>query len=159
MGKASRRKKSQHTGVPCSKISSALADLAKTCVIRNGMSSEEHYLACLLTSVAWNLSLLPPDQRAEDLRRLLHGDIGSPHHPAELFVTRESVKQQFDDQYERSGRNLVNALADLIECKEMRYPDDHRFIVRFDLSEDDDCDYLTVHALPESPDRRLGLAR
>ena len=104
MGKASRRKKSRHASVPFREISTALGDVMNTFALQDAMSRDERYLCCMLTALAWNLSLLPLEQRTEALESFSQRDTEPRRHPVDLFVTfvtfvtREPVQVECADE-------------------------------------------------------------
>jgi len=88
-----------------------------------------------IAAMAWNLSLLPKEGRAQQIQ-LTAG-------PLLKRLQKENAKKQ-NDQAAVSTMDLLNLISILLQKKEGLYPDDRRFIVKYEFTRLGDGEYTVT---------------
>jgi hypothetical protein len=152
MGKASRKKKLQrqqklYGGI---KLSAALIELCEPFEPEN-LSTKEFENLIALAAVAWNIAVLPKEERLEKLtafvdempkmRQELENEIG-------MVLHDDSKNSDF-----APATTTLHFIGAMIQRKDELFPNDNRFVMEFNVKDSPEGPHLTVSSAPINPDR------
>lgn len=164
MGKASNRKKqsrnrgSNHDSnvIPLSK---ALLDVAYSiCQNPDGFSLERKRKLISLAAVAWNLSIFPQEQRAEQIQNLAKKLVMEQGHSLLGRIKNKLSLRQISEEI-TSTTAIMDIVSLLLRKKEELYPDDKRFIVDYKFTSMDNGTHDLVVASINPNDKEQTSAR
>ena len=152
MGKASRKKQlqrqqKQYGGI---KLSAALIDLCEPFEPQN-LSTKEFESLIGLATVAWNIAVLPDDERLEKLAAFVE----------EIPEMREELENEIDTVLHDDSKDtdfapattMLHFIGAMIQRKEELYPNDNRLILEFNVKDSPEGPHLTVSSAPINTDR------
>jgi hypothetical protein len=111
-------------GVPIGKASAALLDLAAPLI--DTIDEEDqaaHYNCLMMAMTAWNLSLIPAEQRKEKLAEIFE----------DLFGLDDDNDSEGADGKETLAPTFEEAINKLISRKMLLYPFDRRWLLDLDV--------------------------
>ena len=152
MGKASRKKQlqrqqKQYGGI---KLSTALIDLCEPFEPEN-LSTKEFESLIGLATVAWNIAVLPDDERLEKLAAFVEE---IPEMRQELEIEIDTVLH--DDSKDTDfapATTMLHFIGAMIQRKDDLFPNDNRLILEFNVKDSPEGPHLTVSSAPINPDR------
>jgi hypothetical protein len=147
MGKASRKKQLQRQQKPFEsiKLSAALIELCAAFEPEN-LSTKEFENLIALAAVAWNIGVLPKDERIDKLTAFID----------EMPAMRQELENELSpivsdypkDGYLSPAKTTLHFLGSLIQRKDELFPDDKRLIVNFNVKDSLKGPHLTVSSAP-----------
>ena len=152
MGKASRKKhlqrqQKQYGGI---KLSAALIELCEPFEPKN-LSTKEFEKLIVLAAVAWNIAVLPKEERLEKLSAFIEE---MPNMRQELENEIDTVLH--DDSKETDfapATTTLHFIGAMIERKDELLPNDNRLIIDFKVKDSPEGTHLTVSSAPINPER------
>ena len=152
MGKASRKKQLQrqqklYGGL---KLSAALIELCEPFEPEN-LSTKEFENLIALAAVAWNIAVLPKDERLEKLTAFVD----------EMPKVRQELEHEIDtvlhDDSKDTGfapaTTMLHFIGAMIQRKEELFPNDNRLILNYNVKDSPEGPHLTVSSAPINPER------
>jgi hypothetical protein len=147
MGKASRKKhlqrqQKQFGGI---KLSAALLELCEPFEPEN-LSTKELENLVALAAVAWNIAVLPKEERIEKLTAFID----------EMPTMRQELENELgkvisDDSKDTNlspAKTTLHFLGSLIQRKDELFPNDKRLIVNFNVKDSPKGPHLSVSSAP-----------
>jgi hypothetical protein len=123
--------------LPTRKASAALIEVAAP--LTEGVDDRDMYYKCLMMAmVAWNLSLLPEEERKEQMVRFFEGMPGFGEED-QGCANNEALYSSFEE-----------VMAELISRKMLLYPLDRRWLVDLDIIETADGYRVNVASAREA---------
>jgi hypothetical protein len=147
MGKASRKKQLQRQKNPFEsvKLSAALIELCAEFEPEN-LSTKEFDNLIALAAVAWNIGVLPKEERIEKLTAFIDA---MPSMRQELENELSPVVNADSKETHLSpAKTTLHFLGSLIQRKDELFPDDKRLIVNFNVKDSPKGPHLTVTSTP-----------
>jgi hypothetical protein len=152
MGKASRKKhlQRQQKQVGGIKLSAALIELCEPFEPEN-LSTKEFENLIALAAVAWNIAVLPKEDRVEKLTEFID----------EMPKMRQELETEMGilSNDESENANLAPATTTLhfigamVQRKDELFPNDYRFVMDFNVKDSPEGPHLTVSSAPINPER------
>ena len=150
MGKASRKKhlqrqQKQYGGI---KLSAALIELCAPFEPEN-LATKEFENLIALAAVAWNIAVLPKEERLEKLTSFVET---MPDMKEELESEIDTVLH--DDSKDPDfapATTMLHFIGAMIQRKDEQFPNDNRFILDFNVKDNPEGPYLTVSSAPINP--------
>jgi phage gp29-like protein len=149
MGKASRKKQLQkqqkkYGGI---KLSAALIELCEPFELKD-ISTKEFEKLIALAAVAWNIAVLPKEERLEKLTAFVD----------EIPEMREELENEIDTVLHDDSKNtdfapattMLHFIGAMIQRKEELFPNDDRIIMNFNIKDNPEGPYLTVASAHKS---------
>jgi hypothetical protein len=147
MGKASRKKKLQRQQKQCGgiKLSAALIELCEPFEPEN-MSTKEFENLISLAAVAWNIAVLPEEERLERLTAFIDE---MPNMRQELENEIDTVLHDDSKEPELApATTMLHFIGAMIQRKDELFLNDNRFILDFNVKDSPDGPHLTVSSAP-----------
>ena len=151
MGKASRKKhlQRQQKRYGGSKLSAALIELCEPFEPEN-LSTKEFENLIALAAVAWNIAVLPKEERLEKLtafvdempkmRQELENEIGTVLHD-------DSKDTDFGP-----ATTTLHFIGAMIQRKDELFPNDNRLVLNYNVKDSLEDPHLTVSSVPINPE-------
>jgi hypothetical protein len=154
MGKASRKKhlqrqQKQYGGI---KLSAALIELCEPFEPEN-LSTKEFEKLIVLAAVAWNIAVLPTEERLEKLTSFVD----------EMPEMRQELEHEIDtvlhndskdtDFFSPPATTTLHFIGAMIQRKDELFPTDNRLIIDFNVKDSPEGPHLTVSSAPLNPAR------
>jgi phage gp29-like protein len=149
MGKASRKKHLQrqlkeYGGV---KLSAALIELCEP-FEPDILSTKELENLIALAAVAWNIAVLPKDERLERLTAFIET----------MPNMKEKLESEIDTVLHDDSKNsdfapattMLHFIGAMIQRKDELFPNDDRIVVNYNLKDNPEGPYLTVSSAHKS---------
>jgi hypothetical protein len=149
MGKASRKKhlqrqQKQYGGV---KLSAALIELCEP-FEPDILSTKELENLIALAAVAWNIAVLPKDERLERLTAFIET----------MPNMKEKLESEIDTVLHDDSKNsdfapattMLHFIGAMIQRKDELFPNDDRIVVNYNLKDNPEGPYLTVSSAHKS---------
>ena len=149
MGKASRKKhlqrqQKQYGGV---KLSAALIELCEP-FEPDILSTKELENLIALAAVAWNIAVLPKDERLERLTAFIET----------MPNMKEKLESEIDTVLHDDSKNtdfapattMLHFIGAMIQRKDELFPNDDRIVVNFNVKDNPEGPYLTVSSAHKS---------
>ena len=153
MGKASRKKKlhRQQKQVGSIKLSAVLIELCEPFEPQN-ITTKEFENLIGLAAVAWNIAVLPKEERLEKLTAFVE----------EMPEMREELEHEVDTVLHDGSKDtdfapattMLHFIGAMIQRKDELFPDDNRLILEFNVKDSPEGPHLTVSSAPINPDRK-----
>jgi hypothetical protein len=152
MGKASRKKQlirqqKQYGGI---KLSAALIELCEPFEPQNTTTREFDKLIAL-AAVAWNIAVLPKEERLEKLTEFLET---MPNLKDELETEIDAVLH--DDSKDSDigpATTILHFIGAMIQRKEDLFPNDNRLVLNYNVKDSAEGPHLTVSSAPINTQR------
>ena len=149
MGKASRKKhlqrqQKQYGGV---KLSAALIELCEP-FEPDILSTKEFENLIALAAVAWNIAVLPKEERLERLTAFIET---MPNMKEELESEIDTVLH--DDSKDTDfapATTMLHFIGAMIQRKDELFPNDDRIVVNYNVKDNPEGPYLTVSSAHKS---------
>lgn len=147
MGKASRKKQlqrqqKQFRGI---KLSAALIELCEPFEPEN-MSTMEFENLIALAAVAWNIAVLPKDERLEKLTAFMET---MPDMKEELVTEIDSVLHDDSKNSDFApATTMLHLIGAMIQRKDELFPDDIRLVLNYEVKDSPEGPHLTVSSAP-----------
>ncbi|MDD1618783.1 MAG: hypothetical protein LUQ52_04580 [Methylococcaceae bacterium] len=149
MGKASRKKhlqrqQKQYGGV---KLSAALIELCEP-FEPDILSTKELENLIALAAVAWNIAVLPKDERLERLTAFIET----------MPNMKEELESEIDTVLHDDSKNtdfapattMLHFIGAMIQRKDELFPNDDRIVVNYNVKDNPEGPYLTVSSAHKS---------
>ena len=149
MGKASRKKhlqrqQKQYGGV---KLSAALIELCEP-FEPDILSTKELENLIALAAVAWNIAVLPKDERLERLTAFIET----------IPNMKEKLESEIDTVLHDDSKNtdfapattMLHFIGAMIQRKDELFPNDDRIVVNYNVKDNPEGPYLTVSSAHKS---------
>ncbi len=149
MGKASRKKhlqrqQKQYGGV---KLSAALIELCEP-FEPDILSTKEFENLIALAAVAWNIAVLPKEERLERLTAFIET----------MPNMKEELESEIDTVLHDDSKNtdfapattMLHFIGAMIQRKDELFPNDDRIVVNFNVKDNPEGPYLTVSSAHKS---------
>ena len=149
MGKASRKKhlqrqQKQYGGV---KLSAALIELCEP-FEPDILSTKELENLIALAAVAWNIAVLPKDERLERLTAFIET----------MPNMKEKLESEIDTVLHDDSKNsdfapattMLHFIGAMIQRKDELFPNDDRIVVNYNVKDNPEGPYLTVSSAHKS---------
>jgi phage gp29-like protein len=149
MGKASRKKhlqrqQKQYGGV---KLSAALIELCEP-FEPDILSTKQFENLIALAAVAWNIAVLPKEERLERLTAFIET----------MPNMKEELESEIDTVLHDDSKNtdfapattMLHFIGAMIQRKEELFPNDDRIVVNFNVKDNPEGPYLTVSSAHKS---------
>ena len=149
MGKASRKKhlqrqQKQYGGV---KLSAALIELCEP-FEPDILSTKELENLIALAAVAWNIAVLPKEERLERLTAFIET----------MPNMKEKLESEIDTVLHDDSKNtdfapattMLHFIGAMIQRKDELFPNDDRIVVNYNLKDNPEGPYLTVSSAHKS---------
>ena len=149
MGKASRKKhlqrqQKQYGGV---KLSAALIELCEP-FEPDILSTKELENLIALAAVAWNIAVLPKDERLERLTAFIET----------MPNMKEKLESEIDTVLHDDSKNsdfapattMLHFIGAMIQRKDDLFPNDNRIVVNYNVKDNPEGPYLTVSSAHKS---------
>jgi hypothetical protein len=149
VGKASRKKhlqrqQKQYGGV---KLSAALIELCEP-FEPDILSTKELENLIALAAVAWNIAVLPKDERLERLTAFIET----------MPNMKEKLESEIDTVLHDDSKNtdfapattMLHFIGAMIQRKDELFPNDDRIVVNYNLKDNPEGPYLTVSSAHKS---------
>ena len=149
MGKASRKKhlqrqQKQYGGV---KLSAALIELCEP-FEPDILSTKELENLIALAAVAWNIAVLPKEERLERLTAFIET----------MPNMKEELESEIDTVLHDDSKNsdfapattMLHFIGAMIQRKDELFPNDDRIVVNYNLKDNPEGPYLTVSSAHKS---------
>ena len=149
MGKASRKKhlqrqQKQYGGV---KLSAALIELCEP-FEPDILSTKELENLIALAAVAWNIAVLPKEERLERLTAFIET----------IPNMKEKLESEIDTVLHDDSKNsdfapattMLHFIGAMIQRKDELFPNDDRIVVNYNLKDNPEGPYLTVSSAHKS---------
>ena len=143
MGKASRKKQlqrqqKQYGGI---KLSAALIELCEPFEPEN-LSTKEFEKLIALAAVAWNIAVLPKEERLEKLTAFIET---MPNMKEELETEIDTVLH--DDSKDTDfapATTMLHFIGAMIQRKDELFPNDNRLVLNYNVKDSPEGPHLTV---------------
>jgi len=152
MGKASRKKQlqrqqKQYGGI---KLSAALIELCVPFEPEN-LTTKEFENLIGLAAVAWNIAVLPKEERLEKLTAFVD----------EMPKMRQELENEIDTVLHDDSKvtdfapatTMLHFIGAMIQRKDELFPNDNRLILEFNVKDSPEGPHLTVSSAPINPER------
>ena len=149
MGKASRKKhlqrqQKQYGGV---KLSAALIELCEP-FEPDILSTKQFENLIALAAVAWNIAVLPKDERLERLTAFIET----------MPNMKEKLESEIDTVLHDDSKNsdfapattMLHFIGAMIQRKDELFPNDDRIVVNYNVKDNPEGPYLTVSSAHKS---------
>lgn len=152
MGKASRKKQLQRQqkqfgGI---KLSAALIELCEP-FEPESLSAEEFEKLIALAAVAWNIAVLPKDERLEKLTNFMET---MPNMKEELETEIDTVLHDDSKSTDFApATTMLHLIGAMIQRKDELFPYDTRLVLNYDVKDSPEGPHLTVSSAPINPER------
>lgn len=149
MGKASRKKRSQrqqkqYGGV---KLSAALIELCQP-FEPDILSTKELENLIALAAVAWNIAVLPKEERLERLTAFIET---MPNMKEELESEIDTVLHDDSKVTDFApATTMLHFIGAMIQRKDELFPNDDRIVVNYNVKDNPEGPYLTVSSAHKS---------
>jgi hypothetical protein len=152
MGKASRKKQLQRQQKQYggSKLSAALIELCEPFEPEN-LSTKEFENLIALAAVAWNIAVLPKEERLEKLTAFIET---MPNMKEELESEIDTVLH--DDSKDTDfapATTMLHFIGAMIQRKDELFPNDSRLVLNYNVKDSPKGPHLTVSSAPIIPER------
>ena len=150
MGKASRKKQLQRQqkqfgGI---KLSAALIELCEPFEPEN-LSTKEFDNLIALAAVAWNIAVLPEEERLEKLTAFVD----------EMPEMRQELENEIDTVLRDDSKDtdfapattMLHFVGAMIQRKDELFPNDNRLILEFNVKDSPEGPHLSVSSAPINP--------
>lgn len=143
MGKASRKKHQQRQQKPFGgiKLSAALLELCEPFEPEK-LSTKEFENLIALAAVAWNIAVLPKEDRIEKLTAFID----------EMPTMRQELEAEMgkhsSDSNPAPAITTIHFIGAMIQRKDELFPEDNRFILDFNVKDSQEGPHLTVSSAP-----------
>ena len=147
MGKASRKKHQQRQQKPFGgiKLSAALLELCEPFEPEK-LSTKEFENLIALAAVAWNIAVLPKEDRIEKLTAFID----------EMPTMRQELEAEMGKHSKDSkpvpAITTVHFIGAMIQRKDELFPTDNRLILDFNVTDSPEGPHLTVSSAPVNTD-------
>jgi hypothetical protein len=151
MGKASRKKQlqrhqKQHGGI---KLSASLIELCEPFEPEN-LSTKEFEKLIALAAVAWNIAVLPKEERLEKLTVFVET----------MPKMREELENEINTVLHDDAKNtelapattMLHFIGAMIQRKDDLFPNDSRFVLNYNVKDSPEGPHLTVSSAPINPE-------
>jgi hypothetical protein len=152
MGKASRKKllQRQQKQYGDVKLSAALIELCEPFEPQN-VSTKEFENLIGLAAVAWNIAVLPQEERLEKLTAFVD----------EMPEMRQELENEIDTVLHDDSKDadfapattMLHFVGAMIQRKDELFPIDNRLILEFNVKDSPEGPHLSVSSVPINPDR------
>ena len=151
MGKASRKKllqrQQKHYGDV--KLSAALIELCEPFEPEN-LSTKEFENLIALAAVAWNIAVLPKEERLEKLTAFVD----------EMPDMRQELENEIDTVLHDDSKDtdfapattMLHFIGAMIQRKDELFPNDNRLILEFNVKDSPEGPHLSVSSVPLNPE-------
>jgi hypothetical protein len=152
MGKASRKKQlqrqqKQYGGI---KLSAALIELCEPFEPEN-LSTKEFEKLIALAAVAWNIAVLPKEERLEKLTSFIET---MPNMKEELEAEIDTVLHDDSKDNEFApATTMLHFIGAMIQRKDELFPNDNRLVLNYNVKDRPEGPHLTVSSAPINHDR------
>jgi len=152
MGKASRKKQlqrqqKQYGGI---KLSAALIELCEPFEPGN-LSTKEFEKLIVLAAVAWNIAVLPKEDRLEKLTAFIET---MPDMKEELETEIDTVLHDESKGTDfASATTMLHFIGAMIQRKDELFPNDNRLVLNYNVKDRPEGPHLTVSYAPINPER------
>jgi hypothetical protein len=149
MGKASRKKhlQRQQKQIGDIKLSAALIELCEPFEPEN-LTTKEFENLIALAAVAWNIAVLPKEERLEKLTAFVD----------EIPKMRQELEYEIGSVLDDGSKNTIapatttlHFIGAMIQRKEELFPNDQRLIMDFNVKDSPEGPHLTVASAPINP--------
>ncbi len=152
MGKASRKKQLQRQQKQFGdiKLSAALIELCEPFEPEN-LSAKEFEKLIALAAVAWNIAVLPKEERLEKLTAFIET---MPNMKEELETEIDTVLH--DDSKDTDfapATTMLHFIGAMIQRKDELFPNDIRIVLNYNVKDSPEGPHLTVSSAPINPER------
>ncbi len=150
MGKASRKKQlqrqqKQYGGI---KLSAALIELCEPFDPEN-LSTKEFDKLIALAAVAWNIGVLPKEERLEKLTAFIET---MPNMKEELESEIDMVlHDNSKDTDFAPATTMLHFIGAMIQRKDELFPNDIRLVLNYNVKDSPEGPHLTVSSAPINP--------
>jgi hypothetical protein len=150
MGKSSHKKKRRRNDSPTVvPLSESLIKLAHSiCQNPNSFSFEQMKNIISIAAIAWNLSLIPKESRAQHVQACMAG-------PLLNSLKSEMAAKQNDKEFHPTLEKL-NLISIMLRKKDEMYPDDKRVIVNYKVTSLGNGEYNVTVASADTADEPDG---
>ena len=152
MGKASRKKHLQRQQKQYGdvKLSAALIELCEPFEPEN-LSTKEFENLIALAAVAWNIAVLPKEERLEKLTAFVD----------EMPEMRQELENEIDTVLHDESKDtdfapattMLHFVGAMIQRKDELFPIDNRLILEFKVKDSPEGPHLSVSSVPINPER------
>jgi hypothetical protein len=147
MGKASRKKQLQRQQRQTAdvKLSAALIELCEP-FEPEYLSATEFEKLIALAAVAWNIAVLPKDERLEKLTAFMET---MPNMKEELETEIDSVLHDDSKHTDFApATTMLHLIGAMIQRKDELFPDDIRLVLNYEVNNRPEGPHLTVSSAP-----------
>jgi len=152
MGKASRKKhlQRQQKQYGGSKLSAALIELCEPFEPEN-LSAKEFEKLIALAAVAWNIAVLPKEDRLEKLTAFIET---MPNMKEELKSEIDTVlHDNSKDTDFAPATTMLHFIGAMIQRKDELFPNDIRLVLNYNVKDCPEGPHLSVSSAPINPER------
>ena len=152
MGKASRKKhlQRQQNQYGGSKLSAALIELCEPFEPEN-LSAKEFEKLIALAAVAWNIAVLPKEERLEKLTAFIET---MPNMKEELKSEIDTVlHDNSKDTDFAPATTMLHFIGAMIQRKDELFPNDIRLVLNYNVKDCPEGPHLSVSSAPINPER------
>ncbi|MDD1632710.1 MAG: hypothetical protein LUQ29_13505 [Methylococcaceae bacterium] len=152
MGKASRKKhlQRQQKQYGVSKLSAALIELCEPFEPEN-LSAKEFEKLIALAAVAWNIAVLPKEERLEKLTAFIET---MPNMKEELKSEIDTVlHDNSKDTDFAPATTMLHFIGAMIQRKDELFPNDIRLVLNYNVKDCPEGPHLSVSSAPINPER------
>ena len=152
MGKASRKKQLQRQQKQYggSKLSAALIELCEPFEPEN-LSAKEFEKLIALAAVAWNIAVLPKEERLEKLTAFIET---MPNMKEELKSEIDTVlHDNSKDTDFAPATTMLHFIGAMIQRKDELFPNDIRLVLNYNVKDCPEGPHLSVSSAPINPER------
>ena len=153
MGKASRKKQLQRQQKQFggTKLSAALIELCEPFEPEN-LSTKEFEKLIALAAVAWNIAVLPKEERLEKLTAFIET---MPNMKEELETEIDMVLyDDSEDTGSAPATTTIHFIGAMIQRKDELFPNDNRLVLNYCVKDSPEGPHLTVSSAPVKPERK-----
>lgn len=152
MGKASRKKhlQRQQKQYGGNKLSAALIELCEPFEPEN-LSAKEFEKLIALAAVAWNIAVLPKEERLEKLTAFIET---MPNMKEELKSEIDTVlHDNSKDTDFAPATTMLHFIGAMIQRKDELFPNDIRLVLNYNVKDCPEGPHLSVSSAPINPER------
>ena len=152
MGKASRKKQlqRQQKQIGGIKLSAALIELCEPFEPEN-LSATELEKLIALAAVAWNIAVLPKDERLDKLTAFIEK---MPNMKEELETEIDTVLHDDSKNTDFApATTMLHFIGAMIQRKDELFPNDCRLVLNYNVKDSPEGPQLTVSSAPINPER------
>ena len=152
MGKASRKKhlQRQQKQYGVSKLSAALIELCAPFEPEN-LATKEFENLIALAAVAWNIAVLPKEERLEKLTAFIET---MPNMKEELKSEIDTVlHDNSKDTDFAPATTMLHFIGAMIQRKDELFPNDIRLVLNYNVKDCPEGPHLSVSSAPINPER------